>query len=211
MKKQISLLTLGAALIAVPAFAAPGGKNMGDADGNGVLTRVEAQASATQMFAKMDANGDGKLDAADRAAKRSEMQAKRFDGLDADKDGSVSKPEWDQQNAARAEKRAEKRAERAEKRAAAGEAGEGKRDGMRGHHGKRGGHGMRGGMTMKADTDGDKAVSQAEFETAALARFDRMDANKDGQVTAEERKAAWQGMRGKRGGAPAAPATPAGA
>ena len=44
-------------------------------------------------------------------------------------------------------------------------------------------------------TDGDKAISQAEFQTAALARFDAADANKDGQVTAEERAAqreAWK-------------------
>ena len=199
--KKISLLTLGAALITVPALAAPGAdRNRGDADGNGVLTRAEAQASAAQMFARMDANKDGKIDATDRAARRTEMQAKRFAALDANKDGSVSKAEWDQHGADRAAKRAEKRAD-------AGTAGgEKRRDGMRGHHGKRGGHGGMGGW-MKSDTNGDKAISQAEFQTAALARFDRMDANKDGQVTAEERQAARQMMRGKRGIAPGAPAS----
>src|SRR3546814_9437551 len=102
--------------------------------------------------------------------------------LDADGDGSISKAEWDQHGA----DRAAKRAERGEKCAAAGEAGQGKRHAMRGHHGKRGGHhGMR--MMGKADTDGDKAISQAEFQTAALARFDAADANQDGQVTSEER------------------------
>jgi len=216
--KKMTLLTLGAALIAVPALAAPdGGRNMGDADGNGVLTRAEAQAAATQMFAKMDANKDGKLDAADRAARHAAMQAKRFAALDANSDGSISKAEWDQHGADRQAKRAEWKGKRA---AAGGEAGEGKR--MRGHHGKRGGHhgkrgghhGMRGdhGMMMKADADadGDKAISQAEFQTAALARFDRLDANKDGQVTAEERQAqrtAWKAKRGQRGATPAAPAT----
>ncbi|WP_411341760.1 hypothetical protein V6U71_08075 [Sphingopyxis sp. J-6] len=203
--KKITLFTLGAALIAVPALAAPGGK-MGDADGNGVLTRAEVQANAVQRFANMDANKDGKIDATDHAARRAEMQAKRFAALDANSDGSVSKAEWDQHGA----DRAAKRAERKEKRAAAGEAGEGQRDGMRGHHGKRGGHGMRGGRGgwMKADANGDKAITQAEFETAALARFDRLDANKDGQVTAEERQAqreAWKAKaaewRAKRGAA----------
>ena len=85
---------------------------------------------------------------------------------------------------------------------------------MRGHHGdKRGGHGGPGGW-MKADANGDKAISQAEFETAALARFDAADANKDGQVTAEERaaqRAAWKAKaaewRAKRAAAPAAPAS----
>jgi hypothetical protein len=201
--KKITLLTLGAALIAVPVVAAPGGSN-GDADGNGVLTRAEAQANATQMFAKMDANKDGKLDAADRAAKHAEMQAKMFASLDADGNGSISKAEWDQHSA----DRVAKRAERGEKRADVGAAGEGKRDGMRGHHGKRGGHGMRGGHGgwMKADADGDKAITQAEFQTAALARFDAADANKDGQVTPEERKAQRGEWRSKRGAAPTAPA-----
>ncbi|WP_447753458.1 hypothetical protein [Sphingopyxis fribergensis] len=204
--KKISLLTLGAALIAMPALAAPGGAAKGDADGNGVLTRAEAQAAATAHFAKMDVNKDGKLDAADRAAKRAEMQAKRFASLDANSDGNVSKAEWDQHGA----DRAAKRAERGEKRAAAGEAGEGKRDGMRrGHHGKRGGHhGMGGRMMGKADVNGDKAISQAEFQTAALTRFDAADANKDGQVTAEERQAQRGAWRAKRGAAPAAPANP---
>ena len=81
---------------------------------------------------------------------------------------------------------------------------------MRGHHGKRGGHGM---MMARADTDGDKAVSQAEFQAAALARFDAADANKDGQVTAEERAAqreAWKAKAGEwRAKRAAAPATPA--
>lgn len=191
MNKKISLFTLAAALVAVPVLAAPG------ADGNAVQTRADAQARATQMFAKMDANKDGKLDATDRAAQRAERQAKIFASLDADGNGSISKAEWDKHGA----DRAAKRAERGEKRA---EAGEGKRHGMRGGHGKRGGH--HGMMMGKADTDGDKAISQAEFQTAALARFDAADANKDGQVTAEERQAQRGAWRAKRGAAPAAPA-----
>jgi len=199
VKKKLTFLTVGAALLAVPVLAAPGGPK-GDADGNGTLTRSEAQSHAAEKFAKMDANKDGKLDASDRAAKRTAMQAKMFDGLDANKDGSISKAEWDQHSADRAAKRGEKRAD----------AGEGKR-GMRGHHGRRGGdHGM---MMGRADADGDKAVSLAEFQTAALARFDAADADKDGQVTAEERAAqrqAWKAKAGewraKRGAQPASPA-----
>jgi hypothetical protein len=195
VNKKISLFTLAAALVAVPVLAAPG------ADGNAVQTRADAQARATQMFAKMDANKDGKLDATDRAAQRAERQAKIFASLDADGNGSISKAEWDKHGA----DRAAKRAERGEKRAEAGEAGDGKRHhGMRGGHGKRGGH--HGMMMGKADTDGDKAISQAEFQTAALARFDAADANKDGQVTAEERQAQRGAWRAKRGAAPAAPA-----
>ena len=53
--------------------------------------------------------------------------------------------------------------------------------------GRRGG-GMRGMMMARADADGDGTVSQAEFTSAALARFDSADANNDGTVTAEERR-----------------------
>lgn len=196
MNKKISLFTLAAALVAVPVLAAPGG-----ADRDAVQTRADAEAKAAQMFARMDANKDGKLDAADRAAQHAERQAKMFASLDADGNGSISKAEWNKHGA----DRAAKRAERGEKRADAGEAGEGKR-----HHGMRGGHGKRGGHRMmmgKADTNGDKAVSQAEFQTAALARFDAADANKDGQVTPEERQAQRGAWRAKRGAAPAAPAS----
>jgi Ca2+-binding EF-hand superfamily protein len=199
VKKKIVFLTLGAALIAAPVLAAPGAR--GDADGNGTLTRTEVQAHAAEKFAKMDANGDGKLDASDRVAKRAEMHAKAFERFDANKDGSISKAEWDQAAADRAGKRGERRTD----------AGEGKR-GMHGHHGKRGGH--HGMMMGRADTNGDEAISQAEFQTAALARFDAADANKDGQVTAEERAAqreAWKAKAGewrsKRGAPPAAPAS----
>jgi hypothetical protein len=206
MNRKFSLLTLGAALIAVPVLAAPGIGAKADADATGTLTRAEAQAGATAMFVKMDANSDGRLDAADRAAKRAEMQSKMFERLDANNDGNVSKAEWDQASA----DRQAKRAERGEKRAEAGEPGARGGHRMGGHHGKRGGHGGRGGhgmgMMMKADTNGDKAISQAEYQTSALARFDAADANKDGQVTAEERQAQRGAWKAKRGAPPAPPA-----
>src|SRR3546814_19256140 len=129
---------------------------MGDADGNGVLTRAEAQAHATEKFAKMDANGDGKLDQSDREAKRAEMHAKMFERLDADKDGSISKAEWDQRAADREAKRDGWRGKRMA--AAAGERG------LRGHHGMRGGHpGMSGGRALRwqAGNAGEQAQRQA--------------------------------------------------
>lgn len=205
MKKKMTLLTLGAALVAVPVLAAPGGdRNMGDANNDGVLTRAEAETHAKAMFVKLDVNKDGKLDLADRAARHAEKRAQMFDRLDANKDGSISKAEWDQADAARQAKRAEWKAKRGERAGAPGNGAE--RHAMRGHHGgKRGGHGGPGGW-MKADANGDEAISQAEFVTGALARFDRMDANKDGKVTAEERQAMRQTMRDKRGAPPAPPA-----
>lgn len=45
------------------------------------------------------------------------------------------------------------------------------------------------------DTDGDGVVTRAEFLADAAKRFDAMDANRDGKLTAEERKAARAKMR----------------
>ena len=50
--------------------------------------------------------------------------------------------------------------------------------------GGKGGRG--GGRLMAADTDHDGKVSHAEFTAMAAARFARMDANNDGEITADE-------------------------
>lgn len=201
MKKLTIGLSMAALAFAGTAYAAPG---RGDADSNGTLSRAEAQNHATQMFARMDVNKDGKLDAADREAQRNAM----FDRVDANKDGQISREEFS----------ANRRPARPEG-AAAGQRPEGA-DGKHrmGHGGKgRGGRGHDGhaGMTRNADANGDNAVNQAEFTAAALQRFDSTDANKDGQVTKEERQAARTAMREQKrsrtapAAAPAAPAQPA--
>jgi Spy/CpxP family protein refolding chaperone len=45
-----------------------------------------------------------------------------------------------------------------------------------------------------------KSVTQAQFEAQALARFDAMDLNHDGVVTAAERQQAMAAMRGQAAG-----------
>lgn len=146
-----------------------------DADGNGVITRAEAQSRATAMFARMDANKDGKLDASDRALNREAMKTRRFEQLDTDRNGQISKAEF--------------------------MADRGPRDGeRRGHRGRgmRGGHGGgMMGMGKRMGADGTGSVTQADFVAAALARFDAMDTNKDGQVTQAERQAARAQMKAK--------------
>ncbi|GGB88263.1 hypothetical protein GCM10011494_03210 [Novosphingobium endophyticum] len=177
--KGISIAISAAALAMCGiAYAQMSGDKAGfDANSDGVIARAEAQAAAKAMFAKFDANKDGKLDQSDREAHHQEMRGKMFEMLDTDKDGSISKQEF-----------------MAGKRPG--------REGMRGHHGAGmgkhlgkhgGGHGMM--MMQKADADNDGAVSQAEFLAAANKRFDMADANKDGNVTKEEREAAREKMK----------------
>jgi hypothetical protein len=169
-----ALATAGLAA-AAPAIA----QGMGKPD----MTRAEVQAKAAERFARMDANSDGVLNAADREARR----AKMFDRLDTDKNGAISQAEFAARHAARAD------GAHARHQGVEG----GKRGGMKGH--RMGGHrGIMGGrmaMARMADTNNDNAISQAEFTAAALKRFDRADADGNGTVTQAERKAAHEAMR----------------
>lgn len=155
MKKTLiglALLTTAAAGAAIAQVPPPGDDPMGGK----TVTKAEASAKAAEMFAKMDANNDGKLDQADRAAHRAQM----FDRLDSNKDGTISRAEF--------------------AAAHSGKEGDAKRPGER-RMGKRGGQ-MGGAMMTRM-----------------------ADANKDGKLTPEERKAHHAQMRqkmgGKRGGA----------
>lgn len=169
----IGLATLAAALVGTGvAVAAPGDMRQPPAD----MTRAQASAKANERFDRMDANKDGKLDAADRAARQAQM----FDKIDTDKNGSISRAEFDAHHAQMGQQRGQR---------------------MGKHH--RGGRNMgdeaggRMAMMGRADANGDRALSREEFVNTGLARFDRMDANKDGTVTVAERQAAHQAMRGK--------------
>ena len=187
MKKiNIFAAVMAVSLTSAALYAAPAV----NPDANRSVTRAGALAAADARFAKMDANSDGVLNEADKAARVKQQFAK----LDADKNGAISEAEF----VAAREGRMEKREDRREKRM-----GRGGPEGKMGRHGGRG-HG--GGMKMlaMADANGDKAVSKAEFRAAAEARFAKADANSDGTISADERKA---GRKGKWGGQrPAAPA-----
>lgn len=61
--------------------------------------------------------------------------------------------------------------------------------------GHMGGGAMRGMMMLRQmDANGDKAVTRDEFIAGALKRFDAADANHDGKLTPEERRAAMRQM-----------------
>lgn len=158
------------------------GPGMMDPMAGKTVTKAEAMAMAAQMFDKMDANHDGKLDTADREAHRAQMMGQMFDKLDTDKNGSISREEF---------------------MAGHAKGPEGDHAGMRMGHGGHGGMGggMGGGMMMMrmADTNKDGAVSKDEFMAAATRHFDMADANHDGKLTPDERKAAHEKMRGMMG------------
>ena len=174
---------------AAALYAAPG---KADQDGDRIVTKAEAMAAGDARFAKMDANNDGILNAADRTA----MMAKRFAMMDADNNGAISQAEFMAIHEAGAERREDRREKRMERR------GADIREGRQG--GRRGGGAM--AMMARADTNGDKAVSQAEFRAAIEARFTKADTNQDGSITTEERQSGRKGKWGAR----MAPAQPSG-
>jgi hypothetical protein len=198
MKTSIKKFALGlsAATLAIGGVAyaqAPTGKPGMDANSDGTITRAEAQSSAAAMFARMDVNKDGKIDKTDREARRTEMRGKMFDRLDADNNGSISKTEFmaDRGGDGDACRGMHKMGKDGDGKRGPGMAGAGK--GMR--HAGKGHHGGMMMMAKMADTDNDGAISQAEFTAAAMKHFDMMDANKDGQVTKEERQASREKMK----------------
>lgn len=174
-RTKIIATVLAASLTTAALYAAPGMK--ADADGDKNVTKTEALAQADARFAKMDANGDGTLNSADRTA----MAKKHFAEMDSDKNGAISESEFLAAHEARIAERRDRHVQRA---------GQSNGD-AKGHRPERhmGGHG-RGGMKMLAlaDTNGDKAVTQAEFRKAAEARFAKADTDNDGTITAAERK-----------------------
>lgn len=115
-----------------------------DADGDGAVTLAEQQAVAIRRFDMVDANKDGKIDQAERTSVREKMMA------------------------------------------------------MRGPGGP-GGPGMRG---MNADANGDGVITLEEQQALTKRRFDMIDTNKDGKIDQAERTAVREkmmAMRDKRG------------
>lgn len=173
MAAGFAILATASVAIAAPAM------NAGMKHQAGPMTLKDAQERSDKMFARMDANSDGKIDQADREARR----AQRFARLDTDKDGQISEAEY-----------AAKHARHGERANAAGAKPAGDHARHRGH-GMRG-MGMGGGMiAAMADTNNDGAITRAEFDAGVKSRFARMDANGDGTVSVEERKAAHEQMR----------------
>ena len=162
-----------------------------DADKNGSITKEEVMqghmklGENVQTFRMHRGEGEG---AAPHVVMREGPMGDpnaAFDRLDANKDGSISREEFAKAHEQRIARRVELREERKD------EAKDGKAEKHAFRMHRMGGMGGMGGATMivMADTDKDGKITQAEVEALALQHFDQMDANHDGQVTPEERRA----------------------
>lgn len=186
MVKFVILGGAACALLSVAVLAQPSGA---EADKWGMRgqpqTRSDVEARVKERFADLDANRDGVLTTEERKAqhesKRKAMNDRRFTTLDTNNDGSISRAEFDAGHAGRAGMRGEARG----KRMHGGQSGPHMRDGSKGF--------------SRADSNHDGKLTQAEMTAQALARFDRLDANKDGTLSVEERRNGWEAMRGRHG------------
>lgn len=203
MTKIFLIAASTAVLAAVPALADHHG------GGDEAKTRAEVEAKIAERFGKADANKDGAVTAAEFAArqqarhaemqaKMSEMHTRMFERLDGDKNGQISKSEWDAHRAAMQTKMEERRetagtdGKRVEKQVMTMEHGDGGKP-MRMMRGHGGGWGEK--WFEKADANNDGRVTLAEAKAKPLEHFDKMDVNKDGSLSADERKAAREKMR----------------
>lgn len=171
----------GAATAQVPPAPAVGAPapHHSRADPNRQITRAEFVDARIARLTALDTNRDGVVSPEERAAamqaRRAERAGDRFAKLDANGDGSISRTEFDAGHAARPDRGP--RAERA-----------GHREGRRGgaHRAMRGQGRERGPVVI------------AEASAKLGERFDKMDADRNGVISADERRAAMSAQREQR-------------
>jgi Ca2+-binding EF-hand superfamily protein len=173
---------LAAAALFAAAAGAPAqpGPAWGDDERDGDVTRQQAIERADRHFARLDLDQDGRATAEEArqafGQRRDERSGRAFERFDLDHDGGISRAEFEQGR----ERRGELRAERA------------RRPGRRGH--RHGGPGMRGERMF-----GEAGfVTREQMRERALARFDRLDLDRDGRLTAAERRQAREQFRHNR-------------
>lgn len=161
-----------------PADGPPPPYARGLADRNADLTRAAFVEARVARLTALDADRDGTVSVAERQvamqAKRAERADDRFATLDADSDGSISRAEFEAGHAVRPDWAA------------------------RGRSGPRGGprHAMRGPGCLEGCERGPVVISEAAARLGE--QFDKMDADKNGVVTADERRAAMTANRAER-------------
>jgi Ca2+-binding EF-hand superfamily protein len=200
------LLGATALMLAVPAIGQTQIQTQTQARAAGVTqTRDQAMAKVRERFAKMDVNRDGFVARDEMQSMRGQRQGMSerrgrggvrmarndraarnpgaaFERLDANRDNMISRDEFARARDVRQERRS----------AQGGERGQRKMNRM-------GGGRIGGGMMRMADLDRDGRVSLQEATNSALQRFDRLDSNRDGRITTEERRLQREQRRAARG------------
>jgi hypothetical protein len=154
-----------------------------DADGDGRISRAEFVDGRLDRLSATDANRDGQVSVEERRSgidtRRNQRMSSRFETLDRDGDGSLSREEFMTGRQGRGP--------------AAGRPGQDAVRGMGPHRGGRSGR-----ASERAQARG--PISLAEVRGRLTARFDRLDASRDGYLSAEELRAGRDAMRNRHGG-----------
>lgn len=152
---KIATLAISAAALAFSGAALADHHGSGHAKPMGDMNREQAQQQAEARFAKMDANKDSTVNDADRAARRAGM----FDKIDTDRNGSISRSEFETHHAQMGERRGDRMAKK-------GDRGAGMRGKMDGPVTKQAFVERALGMFDRADANRDGTVTQAERKAA---------------------------------------------
>lgn len=189
MKTIFLVAGLGAITVTRIALAQPGAPMRPDAD----VTRQQVIQRVDAQFDRLDQDRDGRATREEamamREQRRSEMADRMFARLDLDGNGSITREEMRDAR--------ERRAEQGMGPGRGPGMGPGRGPGM----GMRRGPGGPGGPAprMRMRGFGEQGfITREQMRERALARFDRLDGNRDGTVTGEERRAARERFRDRR-------------
>jgi Ca2+-binding EF-hand superfamily protein len=204
--KKMMLAAVALSLLTAPAAHAQTEQTRAerpsmDPDGDGRISRAEMTAAALARFDRLDADRNGTVTAEERRARFDARRGAR-DGevrrgaaarFDANGDGQVSRAEYDQASEAARQRRfarvdlnSDGVWDRNEIQSLAA-----RFDGDRMHSGHRGGRGGEGRSAA--------ASTRADAERTASEHFDRLDANRDGYIGADERTGLKRGRGGRTG------------
>lgn len=170
-------------------------------DRNADMTRQQVIDRVDARFQTLDANRDGRFtleeSRAEREARRAQRIDRMFERLDSNRDGSITRAEMAEARPMRMGRRMGGRmGGRGPGPQAGGPGGPGAPEMGPPPPGGPRGRGMRG---MGGRMFGEQGfVTRDQMRERALARFDRVDADRNGTVTPAERQAAREQMRARR-------------
>lgn len=190
MKKTFSGVAALALVMAVSGGASAQGQTAATPDARPHHARMAEPVSKADFVQRRverlraaDANNDGQVTAEEMRAyaeaRRAERQAARFERLDTNRDGVLNREEF--------------AAGRARGAGMGGRHADGA--GHWGGHGRGSAAGERGPRAARPDGEGRFPIVIADVERRAEEAFTRMDANGDGVLSQDERRAAMQARR----------------